>query len=672
MVDRLSPLDVSFLYLEEPTTPMHVGGVVLFQAPESGFDLDRLTRLIETRIGLVPRYRQKVKWVPGRIANPVWIDDEDFDVHFHVRRSALPKPGSDDQLKELVARIMSRPLDRNRPLWEMYLVEGLSDGRFAILSKTHHAMVDGAGALDIGQVILDLTPQPRVVEAQPWNPRPEPSDADLVSDALSEMVRSPAVAFDAVRTGADDMRETAERFGRRAAGLAAAALTMARPPSHNPLNRPIGEARRYGMADARLADLKAIRKTHGGTINDVVLTVVAGALREWMQTRGESVTAMTQVRALVPTSVRDGDEGSGNHIAAFLVDLPVGEPRAVVRLHRVSFEMDQLKSTGQMVGAQALVGVAGFAPPTLHSLGARAASDLSRRMFNLVVTNVPGPQLPLYADGALMLAAHPVVPLAKGQALSVGVTSYNGGMFFGLNADRDGMADVDVLAECINTAIDELLDTVPDDVRAAVGATSRSTEQRAELAVLVSPETTTEPAHVPDPVEAIELAELDESVDILDLSDDSHISHDDPVVNDVAHESVAEVAPIDSDLVDSDLAVADLVETAAPVGTLAPAETVASVDSSPSSSTKKKKKKSKTKSKDKAKANKSDSPAPVVDAVQPLGVAADHGDSITAAPAGVVPVRPRQVQSAASRGLVGRGSTELRTNPVIRGSSLEP
>ena len=510
MTDRLSSLDVSFLYLEESTTPMHVGGVVTFQAPETGFDLDRLTRLIETRIGLVPRYRQKVKWVPGRIANPVWIDDEDFDVHFHVRRSALPKPGTDDQLKELVARIMSRPLDRNRPLWEMYLVEGLSGGRFAILSKTHHAMVDGAGALDIGQVILDLTPQPRVVQTEPWNPRPEPSDTDLVTEALSEMVRSPAVAFDAVRTGADDVRETAERFGRRAAGLAAAALTMARPPAQNPLNRSIGEARRYGMADARLADLKAIRKAHGGTINDVVLTVVAGALREWLQTRGESVTSMTQVRALVPTSVRDGGEGSGNHIAAFLVDLPVGEPRAVVRLHRVSFEMDQLKSTGQMVGAQALVGVAGFAPPTLHSLGARAANDLSRRMFNLVVTNVPGPQLPLYADGALMLAAHPVVPLAKGQALSIGVTSYNGGMFFGLNADRDAMADVDVLAQCINSAIDELLDTVPDEIRTVAG-TSEVAERLDEVESL-------------NESLAEQHSESSAPADVLDLSDSSHDS----------------------------------------------------------------------------------------------------------------------------------------------------
>jgi len=420
MVDRLSPLDVSFLYLEEPTTPMHVGGVVLFQAPSEGFDHDRLIHLIEDRIGLVPRYRQKVKWVPGRIANPVWVDDEDFDVAYHVRRSALPRPGTEAQLRDLVGRVMSRPLDRNRPLWEMYLVEGLADGKFAILTKTHHAIVDGAGALDIGQVILDISPEPQVHAATHWSPRPEPSDIDLVASAVSEVLRSPGAAVDAVRSGAVDVRETVERMGRRALGLGAAVLTMARPPSANPLNTSIGEARRFGMATMRLDDFKAIRKVHGGTINDVVLAIVSGALREWMMTRGESVSSRSAVRALVPVSVRAGDESTGNHIAAFLVDLPVGEPQAVVRLHRITYEMEQLKSTGQMVGAQALVGIAGFAPPTLHAAAARTANDWSRRMFNLVVTNVPGPQFPLYAAGALMLGAYPVVPLAKGQAVSIG------------------------------------------------------------------------------------------------------------------------------------------------------------------------------------------------------------------------------------------------------------
>jgi WS/DGAT/MGAT family acyltransferase len=467
MVDRLSPLDVSFLYLEEPTTPMHVGGVVLFQAPDEGFDHDRLVHLIEDRIGLVPRYRQKVRWVPGRIANPVWVDDEEFDVGYHVRRSALPRPGTQAQLRDLVGRIMSRPLDRNRPLWEMYLVEGLAHGKFAILTKTHHAMVDGAGALDIGQVILDISPEPQRHAGTHWAPRREPSDIDLVTAAVTEVLRSPGAAVDAVRSGAVDVRETVERFGRRALGLAAAAVTLARPPSANPLNAPIGEARRFGMSTMRLDDFKAIRKVHGGTINDVVLAVVSGALREWMMTRGESVSSRSAVRALVPVSVRAGDEGSGNHIAAFLVDLPVGEPQAVVRLHRISYEMEQLKSTGQMVGAQALVGVAGFTPPTLHAAAARTANDWSRRMFNLVVTNVPGPQFPLYAAGALMLGAYPVVPLAKGQAVSIGLTSYDGGVFFGLNADRDAMTDVDVLAECLQAALAELLDTVPAHRRRA-------------------------------------------------------------------------------------------------------------------------------------------------------------------------------------------------------------
>ncbi len=477
MPDRLSPLDVSFLYLEESTTPMHVGGVAVFQAPDEGFELIKLVHLIEERIGLVPRYRQKVRWVPGRLANPVWVDDEEFDVGYHVRRSALPRPGSDAQLRDLVGRIMARPLDRSRPLWEMYLVEGLSGGRFAILTKTHHAMVDGAGAIDIGQVILDVTPEPQRAAAEHWTPRREPSDLDLVAGAVSEVLRSPGAAVDAVRSGAIDVRETVERFGRRAAGLASAAMTIARPPAANPLNAPIGEARRFGMASMSLDDYKAIRRAHGGTINDVVLAVVSGALREWMMTRGESVSSRTAVRALVPVSVRSDEGSTGNHIAAFLVDLPVGEPQAVVRLHRISYEMEQLKATGQMVGAQALVGIAGFAPPTLHAAAARTANDWSRRMFNLVVTNVPGPQFPLYAAGARMLGAYPVVPLAKGQAVSIGLTSYDGGIFFGLNADRDAMTDVDVLAECLLSALSELLDTVPSNRRRPRASASADARQ---------------------------------------------------------------------------------------------------------------------------------------------------------------------------------------------------
>jgi WS/DGAT/MGAT family acyltransferase len=462
MSDRLSALDVSFLYLEEPTTPMHVGGVAVFQPPEDGFDYDVLVALIEKRINLVPRYRQKIKWVPGHLASPVWVDDADFDVTFHVRRSALPRPGSDAQLRELVGRLMSRRLDRSRPLWEMYLVEGLERGRIAVITKTHHAMVDGISAVDIGQVILDVTPTPREVPADLWMPRPEPGSIGLLVDAVAEVVRRPTAVLDSVRIGILDARATAGKVLGAVGGLAAAARIAARPAPDSPLNVPIGEQRRFGVARTELDHYKRVRKAHGGTVNDVVLATVAGAVRNWLLSRGESVTARTTIRAMVPVSVRTGQEPGalGNRVSSYLVDLPVGEPDPVVRLSQVSFAMKAHKESGQSVGADAIVALSGFAPPTLHALGARVANGISRRLFNVVITNVPGPQFPLYAGGAQMLEMFPVVPLAKGQGLCIGLTSYNGGVFYGLNADRDVMPDVDVVGSLIEESLAELVDTV--------------------------------------------------------------------------------------------------------------------------------------------------------------------------------------------------------------------
>ena len=458
MTDRLSPLDASFLYLEETTTPMHVGGVCICQKPEAGFDYERLVKLIGDRINLVPRYRQRVRLVPGRIANPVWVDDEHFDVTYHVRRSALPRPGTDAQLRELVGRIMSRPLDRARPLWELYLVEGLEDDRFALLTKTHHAMVDGIRAVDLAEVIFDTTPEPRETPESSWRAQREPSSVELVAGALQEMARSPKSVVDTVRTGATDLGATVAHLGAHAVGVAAALRKVSRPARSGPLNAPTGAARRFGWTDVSLEDLKRIKNAHGGTVNDVVLTVMAGALRSWMMTRGEVVRS--SVRAMVPVSVRTADATSGNHVAAFLCDLPIGEADPLIRYERVRFEMDMLKESGQMNGANALVGMVGFTPPTIHALGARVGSQFSRRVFNVVITNVPGPQFPLYAGGALMLTAYPVVPLSRGQSVSVGLTSYNGGVYFGLNADRDAMPDVDVLAQCIDDAVAELLATI--------------------------------------------------------------------------------------------------------------------------------------------------------------------------------------------------------------------
>jgi WS/DGAT/MGAT family acyltransferase len=461
VTDRLSPLDVSFLYLETPTTAMHVGGVCLFEPPAEGFDYDQLVALVSQRIGLVPRYRQKVKPVPGRLANPIWVDDLDFDVTYHVRRSALPKPGTRDQLKELVGRLHSRQLDRNRPLWEIYLVEGLENGQVALVTKTHHAMVDGVSSIDIGTVILDSEPTPRDVAEQLWMPQPEPGTLGLVMGAVGDFVSRPTAALDTARSAVVDARATATKVVNAATGVLSQAKLLARQAPASPLNVPIGEQRRFGMADTRLDDYKRVRKAHGGTINDVVLATVSGALRTWLLTRGESVAPTTVVRAMVPVSVRaDAEKGEqGNRVSSYFVDLPVGEGSPVMRLHQVSFGMRGHKESGAAVGAEALVHLSGFAPPTIHALGARTASVMTRRLFNLVVTNVPGPQFPLYAAGARMLSMYPVVPLAKNQALSIGLTSYDGGVYYGLNADRDAMADIDVLASCLNESLAELVGT---------------------------------------------------------------------------------------------------------------------------------------------------------------------------------------------------------------------
>ncbi len=461
MAERLSPLDVSFLYLEQPTTPMHVGGVAIFQPPpDAPVDYDRVVELIEERITLFPRYRQKVRWVPGHLGNPVWVDDADFDVTFHVRRSGLPRPGSDAQLRDLVGRLMSRPLDRNRPLWEMYLVEGLEDGRVALVTKTHHAMVDGRSALDIGALILDTTPEPRETPTGDWNPAREPHRVELVAGALADLVRRPLAAADTVRTGLVDVQALSGRVLTAAGGLLSAARVGLRSAPVSPLGVAIGAQRRYGMCATDLDDYKLVRKAHGGTVNDVVLATVAGALRAWLLTRGEPVTVATSLRAMVPVSVRPtGAVGDGgNRVSSYFVDLPVGEPDPLVRLHQVSYAMSGVKESNQSMGADAIVAISGFAPPTLHALGARLSSTLSRRLFNLVVTNVPGPQFPLYAAGAEMLSVYPVVPLAKNQAVCIGLTSYNGGVFYGLNADRDAMPDVDVLAQLIGESLDELVE----------------------------------------------------------------------------------------------------------------------------------------------------------------------------------------------------------------------
>ncbi|MEY3732677.1 MAG: hypothetical protein RL347_36 [Actinomycetota bacterium] len=428
---------------------MHVGSLTLFQEQPGVIDHERLVKLIRDRIAYVPRYRQRLREVPGRLASPVWVDDETFDVTFHVRRSALPAPGTLRQLNDLVARIMSRPLDRRHPLWEVYLVEGVEGNRFALLSKTHQAMVDGVTAVDIGEVILEESDQVRGAPATTWRPARGPSSMELVAGALGDVVGHPTALVDVVRDGIGTVRG--------ALGDAVATVMAAvRPQEPNPLSVEVGQQRRFTTVDLRLDDLRTVRGSLGGSINDVALAIVAGGLRSWLLAREVAVTHETIVRTLVPMSVSAESEAA-SLVDAFLLDLPVGEPDPVIRLQRIAFDTSRYGEEVRPVGAKAMVGLVGFAPPTLHTLGARVGASLSERSYSLTITNVPGPQNPLYAGGARMLAAYPIVPLTSRHALSIGMTSYDGGVFLGLNADRDGMPDLDVLAQSLRESLGELL-----------------------------------------------------------------------------------------------------------------------------------------------------------------------------------------------------------------------
>lgn len=463
MPDRLSALDASFLYVEDHATPMHVGGVAIFERPRDGFTYEQLLDLIGQRLAFLPRYRQRVLAVPGHLARPVWVDDVDFDLNYHVRRSALPQPGNDDQLFDLVARLMSRRLDPGRPLWEAYFVEGLAGDRVALVTKTHQSVVDGIGTIEIGQLILDAIPQEPEPFEDHWHPRREPSRTQLILDALAETVQRPGELVENARSVAHDAAAMAGKVAETVGGVASALKTMVHPAPSGPLNVRTSGGRMFAVVRTRLDDFRKIRAAHGGTVNDVVLAAITGALREWLLSRGSSLSATTTLRALVPMAVRDAETAEystpallGNQVDAYLIDLPVGEPNAVLRLQHIGHAMTDHLDSGRSVAARGLLTVGGFAPATLHSLGARAAGLMSGRIFNVMITNSPGPQVPLYAGQARMVEMYPVMPLVRNQALAIGVTSYHGGVYFGLNGDRKAVSDVDLLAGMIEESLEEL------------------------------------------------------------------------------------------------------------------------------------------------------------------------------------------------------------------------
>jgi WS/DGAT/MGAT family acyltransferase len=453
--DRLTGLDTSFLHMERAGAHMHVASTIIFegQAPSHTEFRDH----IASRLHLVPRFRQKLRFVPFDQGRPVWVDDPHLNLDYHVRQTALPAPGSEEQLRNLAARIFSQQLDRSKPLWELWLVEGLHDDRFAIVGKSHHALVDGVSGVDITTVLFDLDaePQGHRTPPPPWLAEPEPTDLKLLGDAMRERLTSPQEIVRGVRAVFRGPRQVLRGVGATSKMIGAG---MAAP--NTVFNVEIGPHRRFAIAQTDLSDLKRVKDKHGGTVNDVILSIVAGGIGKYLRARGHDTEGL-EMRAMVPVSIRaDEEHGAlGNRISAMMAPLPIWAEDPVERLQILTAEMGDLKSSGQAVGAEILTKITDFAPTTIASQAARLQP--AQRFFNLVVTNVPGPQFPLYVLGRKMESIFPMVPLARRQALCVGIMSYNGQVNFGLIGDYDAMADLDSFALDLEAATDEVIATAP-------------------------------------------------------------------------------------------------------------------------------------------------------------------------------------------------------------------
>jgi diacylglycerol O-acyltransferase / wax synthase len=475
--DRLTGLDSSFLHLERDSAHMHVAGCMVFEGTAPTYD--ELVEQIGSRLHLVPRYRQRLAFVPFNQGRPVWVDDPHFNIGFHVRHTALPRPGGEDKLRRLAGRVFSQSLDRSRPLWELWLVEGLSDDRFAILSKTHHSLVDGVSGVDIATVLFDSSPDPVPVAGpdHEWIPRPLPTDAQLLADALLERATVPAEIVRGVRATLRGPRHVAGRLGEALGGVGAMARAGLQMAPSSPFNVRIGPHRRFTWVRGDLNQFKAVKNALGGTVNDVVLAAVAGALGRYLRLHGEPTEDLV-LKAMVPVSVRaDVERGAlGNRVAAMWAPLPVGLGDPVQRLLTIGQAMEGIKESGQAVGAQVLTELSGFAPPTIMAQAARLQAR--QRLFNLVVTNVPGPQFPLYMLGRELEAMYPMVPLAENQALGIAIMSYNGQLNFGLNADYDALTDLEALADELRASIEELVAVAGESVE--VRSTGRSPVRVAE------------------------------------------------------------------------------------------------------------------------------------------------------------------------------------------------
>jgi WS/DGAT/MGAT family acyltransferase len=440
---------------------MHVAAVLVFAGEPP--DARELMDAVESRLDRVPRYRQRLAHVPLGQGRPVWVDDPHFCIGYHIRHAALPRPGSDAELKRLAGRVFAQALDRTKPLWEMYLVEGLAPGedgqaRFALISKTHHALVDGVSGADLTAVMFDVTPDPPAPAPKTsWTPRPAPTSAQLLADSLTELATTPAQALRGLRDVVRSPRDTLESVREGLGSIGTFVRGGAVPAPASPLNVETGPHRRYTWVDADLPVFKRVKDVLGGTVNDVVVAAVALGLGRWLRADGYDTEGLV-LRALIPVSVRaEAEFGAlGNRVAAMFAPLPVGVEDPKACFDAVHASMSGLKRSGQAVGAKTLTELARFAPPTIMSQAGRLQAR--QRFFNLVVTNVPGPQFPLYLLGRRLVGLYPVVPLARRQALGIAIFSYDGRLGFGLLADYDALPHVEEIAGHLRDAIEALAD----------------------------------------------------------------------------------------------------------------------------------------------------------------------------------------------------------------------
>jgi diacylglycerol O-acyltransferase / wax synthase len=464
-LDRLTPIDASFLHQEGPTSHMHVGGLTIVEGPAPS--IEEFLEQIRRRLHLVPRYRHKLAHTALDSGRPVWVDDPSFSLEYHIRHTALPSPGDWEALSSLTARIFSQQLDRSKPLWEMWLIEGLKDDRFALISKTHHALIDGIAGIDLATVLFDLSPKPPPLRhsGRAWQPHSEPGVAELVAAGLRGALRAGVELAEGALDALSHPDRALARAREAAEGVGEIVWAGLNPAPETPLNVDIGPHRRFVAIASRLDDFKLVKNAFGGTVNDVVLAVVAGALRSFLISRGVRTEGM-ELRALVPVSVRADDEHDqgGNRIVVMRGPLPVYIADPIQRLRFVSHAMDGLKESKQALGAEVIAGAQNFAPPTILAQASRL--NFSTRLFNLLVTNVPGPQLPLYVLGREMLEAYPVAFLPENHALAIAIMSYNGQMNFGLLGDFDALPDIDAIGETIA----EELATLVSLAREAVAA----------------------------------------------------------------------------------------------------------------------------------------------------------------------------------------------------------